>query len=100
MKTEKLYTVEYSDIKTVVKKEHVLSAQPKTDIVPLNKAVALKIRSMRKARQLTQKQIAEKIGVVQNCFSRIEKGTYLPSVKKLEKLCEVFNCKSSDILPF
>lgn len=100
MKTEKLYTVKYSDIKTVVKTEHVLSAQPKTDIVPLNRAVALKIRSKRKAMRLTQKQIAEKIGIVQNYFSKVEKGTYLPSVRMLVKLCEVFNCKSSDILPF
>lgn len=50
-----------------------------------------KIKAFRKARGLTQEQLAEKIGIDNKHLSRIEKGRHLPTYNITKKLAEVLN---------
>lgn len=60
-------------------------------------------RNIKKAREkanLTQEEVAEKVGIHASYFSRIERGVVNPSIEVLEKIVKVLRIKSSDILPF
>ena len=48
-----------------------------------------KIRSARKAAGLTQRQLAEKIGVSNTSISNWEKGLSRPDADMIQKLCDV-----------
>lgn len=48
-----------------------------------------KIRQIRKAKGLTQEQLAEKIGIDNKHLSRIEKGRHMPTYKILKNLSSV-----------
>ena len=56
------------------------------------------IKEMRKKRGLTQKQLAELLGVKQQNVSDWERGERSPSVKNLKKLVEVLNCQIDDLV--
>jgi len=49
------------------------------------------IREIRKARGLTQEQLAEMIDVEQKHVSRIESGKNYPSIDRLEKIAAALN---------
>ena len=49
------------------------------------------LRFYRKKNKLNQKDIAEKIGVVQQTYSNYETGTRTPSIDILLKLAEIYN---------
>jgi len=49
------------------------------------------IREIRKARGLTQEQLAEMIDVEQKHVSRIESGKNYPSIDRLEKMAAALN---------
>lgn len=49
------------------------------------------IKEIRKARGLTQEQLAEKIDVDQKHVSRIELGKSFPSIVRLEKMADALN---------
>lgn len=60
-------------------------------------------KNLKKARlstKLTQKQVADKIGVHVNYYARIERDEESPSLEVLKKLAKILKVKSSDILPF
>lgn len=60
-------------------------------------------RKLKKARLkaiLTQKELAEKLGVHVNYYARIERGEENPSLDTLKKLTKILKIKSSDILSF
>ena len=57
-----------------------------------------KIKSMRKKRGLTQKQLAELLGVKQQNVSDWERSLRSPSVKNLKKLSEILNCQIDDLV--
>ena len=62
-----------------------------------------KSRSLKSARikaKLTQKQLAEKLGLNTNFYARIERGEENPSLETLKKLTKILKIKSSDILSF
>lgn len=50
--------------------------------------------------KLTQKELAEKLGVHVNYYARIERGEENPSLETLKKLTKILKIKSSDILSF
>jgi transcriptional regulator with XRE-family HTH domain len=52
-------------------------------------AVAKNIRIFREARGLTQKELAEKFGVVEGTVSNYEKGVSSPDIVKLFMICEI-----------
>jgi DNA-binding XRE family transcriptional regulator len=47
--------------------------------------------ALRKTRGLSQKQLAELIGTKQSAISRLESGTYNPSIQLLYKIANAFD---------
>jgi len=58
------------------------------------------IKKARKAKGLTQVEVAEKVGIHPNYFAKIERGEIQPVLDTLEKIFKVLGVKSSEILPF
>lgn len=59
-----------------------------------------KIRVIRRARGLTQEQLANKIGIQRIQISWYETGKIHPSINTLEWICKALNIKASDLLGF
>lgn len=51
----------------------------------------LKLKSARAALDLTQQELAEKVGVTRQTMNAIEKGDYNPSIKLCISICKVLN---------
>lgn len=59
-----------------------------------------RIREFRKAKNLTQEQFAEMIGVEPRHVSRMEGGYTAPSIDRLEKIAEALNVPLKDFFDF
>ncbi len=59
---------------------------------------ALRVRELRKSRNVTQKAVAEALGVSVNQISEMEKGTKITSLPKLCLLCDYFNVSADFLL--
>ena len=57
----------------------------------------LRIKAARAALDMTQKELADAVGVSRQTMNAIEKGDYNPTVKLCIKICKVLN-KSLDEL--
>lgn len=57
---------------------------------------ATNFKKARKNLKLTQKQVAEKIGITENSYARIERGDAKPSYDTLKAICRVLKLE----LPF
>lgn len=55
------------------------------------------IRSLRKGAGMTQKELADKLGVTITTVSRWEKGEYVPSPRCIKKLADMFGVNGADI---
>lgn len=55
------------------------------------------LKKLREAAKLTQKQAAEKIGVVQSSVSMWETGESTPQTKILVKIAEVYGCSVAEL---
>ena len=55
------------------------------------------IRNARKTLGLTQRQLAEKIGVSNTCISNWEKGLSRPDADMIQKLCDILHLQPNDI---
>ncbi|MBJ6760198.1 helix-turn-helix transcriptional regulator [Myxococcaceae bacterium JPH2] len=55
------------------------------------------VRAARQRLELTQADVAERVGIATEVYGRLERGHMLPSVRTLRKLCLVLNA-SSDVL--
>lgn len=55
------------------------------------------IRELRTARELTQKQVADGIGVTIATVANWERGTYEPRASQLRKLAKLFDVCMEDI---
>lgn len=56
-----------------------------------------KLRELRKESSLTQKQVAQQLGISTTCYSGYEQGYREPDLKTLYKICKFYNV-SSDYL--
>jgi transcriptional regulator with XRE-family HTH domain len=61
-------------------------------------ALGASIAKMRAARNLTQEQVADKLGVGNEAISRIERGVVLPPLIRLFEFAEVFDCRVDELL--
>ncbi|MBR1681135.1 helix-turn-helix transcriptional regulator [bacterium] len=67
----------------------------------IKKLLGKRLQEIRKAKKLTQEQVAEMIGVETPSISNIENGKYYPGAENLDKLMqalgirpnELFNCE-------
>ena len=58
------------------------------------------IKKAREKSGMTQVEVATEVGIHPNFFARVERGEEAISLETLEKIVNVLNIKSSDILPF
>jgi transcriptional regulator with XRE-family HTH domain len=56
-----------------------------------------RLKNLREAAHLTQKEAAEKIGVGQSAVSMWENGESVPRTETLIKIANVYNCEISDL---
>lgn len=56
------------------------------------------IAKMRKQKDLTQEEVAEKLGIGVEAVSRIERGVVIPTVQRLFLLADIFKCDAADLL--
>ena len=61
--------------------------------------VGLMIKTMRLSRNLTQKQLADKLGQTQSSITMYETGRREPDFETLEALADIFNVSMSDLVP-
>lgn len=60
-------------------------------------AVQNRVREMRLARDLTQEQLAEAVGVSRQSINSIERGRYVPSLPLALLLARAFRCPVDEI---
>ena len=52
----------------------------------------LKLKAARAARDMSQQQLAEAVGVSRQTINAIEKGDYNPTIKLCVAICRVLGC--------
>lgn len=57
-----------------------------------------KIRSIRKTQQWSQEEMAEKLGMAASSYAKIERGATKLNLDKLQKIAEVFNMDTTELL--
>ena len=60
--------------------------------------IGLRIRKFREANNMTQKQLADKIGVTGSRVSNWEQGVHRPDVEILANICTALNVSPSELL--
>ena len=66
----------------------------------LQRKLGQRIASLRKARKLTQEQLAEAIGCSVEFISLVERGVNAPSVAGLEKFAKIFKTEVKELFNF
>lgn len=74
--------------------DHMTTVDEKELTATVGKAIA----RHRQKRELTQAQVAEKLGIGNEAVSRIERGKVIPTVARLVELATIFECEVSDLL--
>lgn len=64
------------------------------------KRVAKRLRSLRRARDMTQADVADKAKMSVTYYSKIERGVIKPSVEMYERIAKALKVTASDIFPF
>ena len=66
----------------------------------LQRKLGKRIASLRKARKLTQEQLAEAVGCSVEFISLVERGVNAPSVAGLEKFAKVLKTEVKELFNF
>lgn len=66
--------------------------------IELAKAIGKTIARYRQSRQLTQDELAERLGIGNEAVSRIERGVVIPGIARLMELASIFQCETADLL--
>lgn len=70
----------------------------KTNTKHLAGLVGAAIARQRTACDLTQDEVAERLGIGAEAVSRIERGLVMPNIERLMQLAEIFGCEAADLL--
>lgn len=70
----------------------------KKDTDQLAGVVGRAIARQRVAADLTQEQVAERLGIGNEAVSRMERGVVVPTVARLAELADIFQCELTDLL--
>lgn len=62
------------------------------------KKIGAKIAALRKDRNLTQEQLAEKVGITVQYLGTIERGKANTTLNRLDKIADVLGCSSNDLI--
>ena len=57
----------------------------------------LRLKAARAAKDLSQQQLAERVGVSRQTINAIEKGEYNPTIKLCLKICWALDCRLDDL---
>ena len=95
----KKYTIESKKLQTIVTKQ-IVEVVEKIEIDTLEKHIGLKIKEIRLQNKMSQEEMAALLEISRLHYTHLEKGRFSLKVRLLEIICEKFNVKSSDILPF
>ena len=55
------------------------------------------LRKLRQDADLTQKDMAKRLGLSHSTLHRVERGDYNTTLKVLETLCEALDCRPGDL---
>jgi transcriptional regulator with XRE-family HTH domain len=77
---------------------YVLS-RPK-DVTKQNWQLARNIQKIRKAKHITQEELAEQLNVSQSWLARIETGREVPNLRRLQQIARVLDVKVKDLIPY
>jgi transcriptional regulator with XRE-family HTH domain len=58
------------------------------------------VKELRKNDGLTQKQVADRIGITYQSYQAYEMGLSLPTLENFLKLCEIFDVTPNDLLNY
>jgi transcriptional regulator with XRE-family HTH domain len=75
------------------------SSKDSDKYVELTKSIAQKIRALRKARNLTQGQIARKMDISYQQFQKYETGANQLTIVRLVQIADIFKCPLNALLP-
>lgn len=64
----------------------------------MDKIFCNNLKLIRKASGLTQKQVADKLGVVESCYANWEQGRTEPSISFIRKLTQIFNVSLEELI--
>lgn len=64
----------------------------------LAKSIGRAIARQRAHAELTQEEVAAKLGIGNEAVSRLERGIATPSIQRLYELAELFGCQAVDLL--
>ena len=56
------------------------------------------MKQIRRDCELTQKQVAESLGVVESCYANWEQGRTEPNIEMLRKLGEIFQVTIEELI--
>jgi DNA-binding Xre family transcriptional regulator len=60
--------------------------------------IVIKLKDLRIKSQLTQRQVADELGIVEGNYRKLENNRVKSvSLKTVETLCRLFHCKPNDI---
>lgn len=68
------------------------------DRMPLARVVGRAIAYRRTMANLTQEQVAERLGIGQEAISRMERGVAIPTVVRLAELADIYECKLEQLV--
>ena len=57
-----------------------------------------KLKEAREQAHMTQKEVAQKLGVAQPVYQRFEKGTFECTYEQLKALCDIFDISADYLL--
>ncbi len=63
------------------------------------RSLAYKLRKCRLSAGLSQKQIAQALGLDRSAYSCYERGTSMPNIQNLQKLADIFHLSPAQLLP-
>jgi transcriptional regulator with XRE-family HTH domain len=64
----------------------------------LSNILGAAVRAARQRQELTQADVAERVGLATEVYGRLERGHMLPSVRTLLRLCSVLHVSADEVL--
>ncbi|MDN4175620.1 helix-turn-helix transcriptional regulator [Nocardioides sp. SOB77] len=64
-----------------------------------NRALGERVREARLAQNMTQEQLASRLGVARTSVANLERGVQAPTAYRLARLAQVFSLEPQDLLP-
>ncbi|MCH5152558.1 MAG: helix-turn-helix transcriptional regulator [Clostridiales bacterium] len=64
----------------------------------MDKIFCQNLKTARIEAVMTQKQVAEKLNVVESCYANWEQGRTEPNIAMLRKLCELFDITLDELV--